>query len=160
MPLGGCDDRMVESVAFLCLSCAQLSLADFRRLCILKGIYPRDPKKKRYGKDQVYYHKKDLLHLAADGALLSTLRDIKATDKKIRKSIGRKEHKDAKRRLRARPKLPLQHLIKQKFPSLVDAIEDLDDCLCTTFLIAGRLRMASSVPAVLQAAPAAADAAV
>ncbi|OEH74933.1 brca1 c terminus domain-containing protein [Cyclospora cayetanensis] len=114
----------------------QVSLADFRRLCILKGIYPRDPKKKRFGVNQVYYHKKDLLHLQADGVLLSALRDISATNKKIRKSVGRKEHKDAKRRLRLRPKLPLQHLIKQKFPSLLSAIEDIDDCLCTVFLIA------------------------
>ncbi|PHJ23171.1 brca1 c terminus domain-containing protein [Cystoisospora suis] len=113
----------------------QLSLAAFRRLCILKGIYPRDPKKKKKGKDKIYYHSKDVLHIAHE-PLLDVLRQQKAITKKVRKAVGRKEKRLAKRFLRSRPKVRLHHIVRERFPTLSDAVADLDDALSTACIFA------------------------
>lgn len=59
----------------------QLTLNDFRKVCILKGIYPREPRnRKRAQKGEpgikTLYHKKDIQFLMHEPIILK-LRDYK-----------------------------------------------------------------------------------
>jgi pescadillo protein len=44
----------------------QLPLSDFKKLCILKGVYPREPVQALKKSNKIFYHKKDIAFLLAD----------------------------------------------------------------------------------------------
>ena len=113
----------------------QVNLQDFRKLCILKGIYPRQPNKRFKGSDKTYFHVKDLKILQHD-QLLSKFRSIKAHLKKHKKYLGRREVKTAEAHLKKTPKFGLAPIIKDRYPTFVDALRDLDDALCLISLYA------------------------
>lgn len=118
----------------------QLTLADFRRLCILKGIYPHEPKhKKRVGKGstapKTYYYVKDIQFLAHE-PVIRKFREFKHFVRRLRKAIN-KGNSDAAGRIRAnKPKYKLDHIVKERYPSFIDALRDLDDPLSMLFLFA------------------------
>ena len=57
--------------------------------------------------------------------------------KKIAKSLGRNELQDAVRLERnGTPKIKLDHIVRERYPTFVDALRDLDDALSLLFLFA------------------------
>ncbi|EXJ79433.1 hypothetical protein A1O3_08935 [Capronia epimyces CBS 606.96] len=129
----------------------QISLPDFRRLCIFKGIYPREPRNikkanKSASHSTTFYYTKDVQYLLHE-PLLQKFREQKALSKKIARSLGRNEVQDAVRLEKyAMPKIKLDHIVRERYPTFVDALRDLDDALSLLFLFAN-LPSTSAVPA-------------
>ncbi|KAF1958835.1 hypothetical protein CC80DRAFT_533813 [Byssothecium circinans] len=129
----------------------QISLPDFRRLCIFKGIYPREPRKKKkvtHGSTAAttFYYTKDIQYLLHE-PLLGKFREHKAVAKKIARALGRGEAGDAARlEKNLIPKIKLDHIIKERYPTFIDALRDLDDALSMLFLFAN-LPSSEHVPA-------------
>ncbi|KAH8816412.1 Pescadillo N-terminus-domain-containing protein [Xylogone sp. PMI_703] len=136
----------------------QISLPDFRKLCIWKGIYPREPRNKKKASKSptpstTFYYTKDIQYLLHE-PLLKKFREQQALEKKISKALGRGDAHDAQRLERnasrpeksGRSKYALDHLIRERYPTFADALRDLDDCLSMLFLFAN-LPSTSTVPA-------------
>ena len=115
-----------------------------------KGIYPREPRNKKKAsksstQSTTFYYTKDIQYLLHE-PLLSKFRDHKALSKKIARSLGRGEVGDAARlEKNGATKISLDHIIKERYPTFVDALRDLDDALSLLFLFAN-LPSTSTVP--------------
>lgn len=128
----------------------QCTLGDFRRLCILKGIYPREPKnRKKANKGSSapasFYYAKDIQYLLHE-PVLHKLREHKAFAKKLSKAVGRGEYGLAKNLEEQKPTYRLDHIIKERYPTFVDSLRDLDDALSLIVLFAA-LPATSTIPA-------------
>lgn len=116
----------------------QLSLKDFRRICILKGIYPREPRNRKRaqkgaGGIKTLYHTKDIKFLLHE-PIIWKLRDLKVYQQKIRKARAMREYKKMRKYFRDYPEVNIDHIVKERYPTFVDAVRDLDDCLTLCFL--------------------------
>ena len=120
-----------------------ITLRDFRRLCILKGIHPREPKIKNKGTTTTYYHAKDVSFLAHE-PLLKKFREFKIFMKKIKRMAAKKNYKEAQDRYEDRPQYTLMHLVKERFPTFQSAIQDMDDALCMVHLF-GQMKQHGSI---------------
>ncbi|KAI5291624.1 mRNA-binding ribosome synthesis protein nop7 [Ascosphaera aggregata] len=128
----------------------QVSLPDFRRLCIFKGIYPREPRNKKKASktatpNTTFYYTRDIQYLLHE-PLLAKFRQHKALSKKIARSLGRGDVSDASRLEKNNaPRMTLDHIVKERYPTFIDALRDLDDCLSLLFLFAN-LPATTNVP--------------
>lgn len=116
----------------------QLSLNDFRRLCIIKGIYPREPRNRKRAQKgtpgiKTLYHVKDIQFLMHE-PIIWKLREYKIFNRKVGRAKAIKDFKAMRRYLENHPTLKLDHIVKERYPTFIDAIRDLDDCLTLCFL--------------------------
>jgi len=120
------------------LKLLQLPLPDFRRLCILKGVYPREPRSKKKANkgstaNTTFYYTKDIRFLLHE-PVLQSFRQQKVFAKKLTKAIGKEDYTKAKDLEEHRPGYVLDHIVKERYPSFHDALADLDDALSMLFL--------------------------
>ncbi|XP_022124200.2 pescadillo homolog [Pieris rapae] len=116
----------------------QLTLKDFRRICILKGIYPREPRNRKRaqkgaGGIKTLYHTKDIKFLLHE-PIIWKIRELKVFQQKIRRAKSMKEYGKVRKYFRDYPEINIDHIVKERYPTFVDALRDLDDCLTLCFL--------------------------
>lgn len=122
------------------------------------SIFPREPRNKRKVSKSVtssttFYYAKDIQYLLHE-PLLQKFREQKVLEKKISRALGRGDLGDANRLEKnasrpektGKPRYTLDHVIRERYPTFVDALRDLDDCLSMLFLFAN-LPSTSTVPA-------------
>ncbi|KAI9662680.1 MAG: mRNA-binding ribosome synthesis protein [Alyxoria varia] len=119
----------------------QITLPEFRKLCIFKGIYPREPPNHRKVSKSstpstTFYYTKDIQYLLHE-PLIQKFRDHKSLAKKVSRALGKNEVGEAARLKRLHtPKIKLDNIIKERYPTFADALRDLDDALSMLYLFA------------------------
>ncbi|GFW40290.1 pescadillo homolog [Trichonephila clavipes] len=118
----------------------QLSLKDFRRLCILKGIYPVEPPNKRKANknrstNSTFYLVKDIRFLLHE-PLINKFRAFRVFIRRLKKAIGKKDQETSHWLQERAPIFKLDHIVKERYPTFIDALRDLDDAVSMCFLFA------------------------
>lgn len=110
----------------------------FRRLCILKGIYPREPKNRRKAQrgatdKKTLYLKKDIQFLLHE-PIMWKLREHKVYLRKKSRARALRNMDELQKVMDNKPTYTLDHIVKERYPTFIDAVRDLDDCLTLCFL--------------------------
>ena len=117
----------------------QLGIKDFRRLCILKGVYPVEPRRpgkiSKSSKKKTYYLSSDIKYLSNE-PLVWKFWEFKSYLKKLGHYKARGEFDRLNGLARAKPQLRLDHVLRDRYPKFEDALRDVDDALCMSFLYA------------------------
>ncbi len=90
----------------------------YSRLCILKGIYPHEPKNpKKVNKGstahKTYYYAKDIQFLAHE-PLLEKFRDFKVFMRKVKKAYFKDEHHTVEKLYERKPLYTLDHIVRER----------------------------------------------
>jgi pescadillo len=98
----------------------QLSLKDFRRLCILKGVFPREPRNRKraqkgnLSKIQTLYYEKDIRFLLHE-PIVWKFRDFKVFLRKLKKATAKKNWETVERLKSNKPKYSLGKIVITSF---------------------------------------------
>lgn len=118
----------------------QLDSIHFRRLCILKGIYPRAlerSKQKQSGNEKQYYLAKEIKWLVRDH-LAEKMMAHRAWEKKVRRmeAMGKSQELQLLKSPKIKPQHNLVATIKERYPYFIDAVKDIDDAMSMITLYA------------------------
>lgn len=113
----------------------QIPLREFRRLCILKGVFPRSPHKRLRGRDKTYYLLKDIKFLSHE-PLLNHIREFRTWKRRLASAHGRQEEHLASKIAAQKPQFRLDNILRERYPTFEDALRDIDDALATVHLFA------------------------
>ncbi|KAG5511676.1 hypothetical protein JKF63_07273 [Porcisia hertigi] len=118
----------------------QMESIQFRRLCILKGIYPRAlnrSKQKQSGNEKQYYLAREIKWLVRD-QLTEKMMAYRAWEKKVKRAeaMGLADDLKALHSSRVKPHHSLVATIKERYPYFIDAIRDVDDAMSIIHLYA------------------------
>ncbi|RWS25384.1 pescadillo-like protein, partial [Leptotrombidium deliense] len=116
----------------------QVSLKDFRRLCILKGIYPVEPKNRNKmnggsSQSKTFYLLSDIQYLAHE-PILWKLWDFKIFMRRMAKAKGKRDYETVDLIQKNKPFYKLDHIVAERYPRFIDALRDVDDALSMCFL--------------------------
>ena len=113
------------------------TMDQFRKICILKGVYPRLPTKglNTINQKKIYYHIDDIKPLVHD-KVVAKIKAIRAFKKHIRKLEHRKEFHTKAQLMKSKPMINLASTIQERYPTFQDALNELGDCLSMVFMFA------------------------
>ena len=123
----------------------------------MKGVYPREPRNRKraqkgnVSKIQTLYYEKDIRFLLHE-PIVWKFRDFKIFLRKLKKAQEKKNWETVDRLKQNKPKYSLDNIVRERYPTFIgspashnylshfnlflylDAIRDLEDCLCLCFL--------------------------
>eukprot|EP00796_Vickermania_ingenoplastis_P009111 gene9111-6402_t len=118
----------------------QMDSIHFRRMCILKGVYPRAlarSKQKQSGNEKQYYLAREIKWLVRDH-VAEKMMAHRAWEKKVKRAeaMGLKDNLKLLHSPAVKPQHSLVATIKERYPYFIDAVKDIDDAMSMITLYA------------------------